>query len=293
VNPVLLYFISGESLYSGAALLLAVIAFSPFIHRKLVRVRNLAAWLALIMIIMAAPPFSWAVAGMFLLTFMAWYVAWNSVVIHGRKLRIASALILGLLIIHGVVLEYPHRLLPRIEGAASDHLVVIGDSISAGLAPGIPPWPIVMEQATGIPVRNLSRVGATVADGIGMAAKATPNDRVVLVEIGGNDLIAGLSSGQFEKSLEIVLSRLGSPGRTVVMLELPSLPHRAGYGRVQRRLASKYGVPLIPKRYFVKVISGADATSDGLHLSSEGARRMADLVAQVFSAVLKPTRSGQ
>ena len=257
------------------------------------RVRNLAAWLALIMIIMAATPFSWPTAGMFLLTFMAWYIAWNSDGAHGRKPRIALALILGILVIYGVALEYPHRRLPQIDGSRGDHLVVIGDSISAGLAPRIPPWPIVMQQATGIPVKNLSQVGATVTDGIGMAAKVTPDDHVVLVEIGGNDLIAGLSSRQFGKSLEIILSRLASPGRTVVMLELPLLPHRTGYGRVQRQLASKYGASLIPKRCFVKVISGADATSDGLHLSSEGTRRMADLVAQAFSAVLKPNRGSQ
>jgi lysophospholipase L1-like esterase len=75
------------------------------------------------------------------------------------------------------------------------------------------------------------------------------------------------------------------------MFELPLLPQRIAYGQIQRRLAEKYGVWLIPKRFFVRVISGKDATSDGLHLTALGAQRMASLVAQVLSPVLKPIRS--
>ncbi len=72
---------------------------------------------------------------------------------------------------------------------------------------------------------------------------------------------------------------------------MPLLPNKIGYGQVQRRLAAKYRISLIPKRYFIDVISGANATSDGLHPSDTGARRMAALVAQALSPVLK-SRAG-
>jgi acyl-CoA thioesterase I len=71
------------------------------------------------------------------------------------------------------------------------------------------------------------------------------------------------------------------------MFELPLLPDRIAYGRIQRRLALKYGVSLIPKRYFTDVIAGREATSDGLHLTYLGADRMAAVVAQVLLPVLK------
>jgi hypothetical protein len=67
------------------------------------------------------------------------------------------------------------------------------------------------------------------------------------------------------------------------MFELPLLPHKIGYGRAQRRLAQKHNVHLIPKRYFIHVLTGADATSDGLHLSQSGAHRMASLVATLLN----------
>jgi acyl-CoA thioesterase-1 len=122
-----------------------------------------------------------------------------------------------------------------------------------------------------------------------MAAQVLPEDRVVLIEIGGNDLLAGLPSSEFGRSLEAILSIVATPGRTVVMFELPLLPNVIQYGQIQRRLAANYGVWLIPKRYFVGVISGANATSDGLHLSETGTRRMAVRVARVLSAVLRPS----
>jgi lysophospholipase L1-like esterase len=71
------------------------------------------------------------------------------------------------------------------------------------------------------------------------------------------------------------------------MFELSLLPNKIAYGQIQRRLATKYRVLLIPKRFLVDVIGGANATSDGLHLSEAGARRMATLMAQALLPVLK------
>jgi len=107
-------------------------------------------------------------------------------------------------------------------------------------------------------------------------------------------LITGVPSDHLVV-IDATLSKLAAPGRTVVMFELPLLPHKIAYGQIQRRLATKYGVFLIPKRYFADAISGADATSDGLHLSNLGARRMASLVENALSHVLgvaRPTSGG-
>jgi acyl-CoA thioesterase-1 len=287
VNPVLLYFISGESLYSGAALLLCVLILSLLRKQEpFVRIRNLIAWLALILIVMAAPPFSWVLIAVFFAAFVAWYFSCNTAASR-EILQVVATLALGAVVFYGIALEYPHRRLPIITGPVGNKLVVLGDSVSAGLDPRVA-WPRIMQQSTGIQVRNLSRVGATTADGAVVAAQVTPDDGTVLVEIGGNDLIAGLSSSRFERSLDLLLARVTSGKRMVVMMELPLLPYRIGYGRAQRRLASKYGVWLIPKRYFVEVISGSDATLDGLHLTPEGSTRMAKLVAHVLSPVLRP-----
>jgi acyl-CoA thioesterase-1 len=290
MNPVALYFASGEALYPGAVLLLLAMAISPYVQALWqVRLRNIAGWLALAMIVMACPPFPWIVDAIFLGTFALWFIAWNQTA-PGQsrdRLRPTTTIILLVLLLVLPTMERSHRTIPLISGEPSDHLVVIGDSISAGLGSNVPAWPVVFQQLTGMSVKNLAGAGAQTIDAQVMAEKVTQDDRVVLVEIGGNDLLMGVPSKEFEHALDALLSKLVKPGRSVAMFELPLLPHKIAYGQIQRRLAAKYGIYLIPKRYFADVIGGADATSDGLHLSTAGAHRMAELVARIFAPILK------
>src|SRR5260370_21681953 len=102
----------------------------------------------------------------------------------------------------------------------SDHLVIIGGSIPSGIDPQVPPWPTVMQDTTGIRVKNLSSVGAFTAEGLGRAAKVESEDRVVLIEMGGNDLIGGVRCVQFGRSFDPTLQKVTAPGRTVLMFEL-------------------------------------------------------------------------
>jgi acyl-CoA thioesterase-1 len=286
VNPLILYFVSGESFYPGAALLTLMTVVSPSLASpRLRRARNVLAWVSLLLIVMACPPFPWFAYAGLALSFVVWYSISNFRAVGTSTRRMCSVPLVGLLV--GMTIsELPHRTLPVITGPTDDHLVVIGDSISAGLDPRVPPWPIIFEQKTGVPVRNLSKVGATTLEGIELTSGIRVNDHVVLIEVGGNDLIADLPSATFNTRLETMLGKVSAPTRTVLMFELPLLPHKIGYGQIQRRLARKYGVWLIPRRYLVSVIQSADATSDGLHLTVPGTRRMADFVAKALSPVL-------
>jgi hypothetical protein len=133
------------------------------------------------------PPFAWTIDAIFLATFVLWYVASN-VAGPGRRLvnfRIAAATILLLLLLSLSALEFIHCRLPVIAAPVSGHVVVLGDSISSGIGSRQPPWPAVFQQMTGVSVRNLARPGAGVAEGRSMAAQVLPEDRVVLIEIGG------------------------------------------------------------------------------------------------------------
>jgi lysophospholipase L1-like esterase len=65
------------------------------------------------------------------------------------------------------------------------------------------------------------------------------------------------------------------------------LPLQARYGRIQRDLAAKQGVALIPKRILGRVLSARDATIDGLHLSTIGSQLMAEAVLEVIGPLLK------
>lgn len=291
MNPAALYLVSGDSLYPGAALLLVAIVWPWSPIRRLLILRSLTTWLGIALIVMACPPISSWILIVFFVAFLLWLSTKNQVRAGSlaKQLRIAATCILLVCLFAVPVSEFLHRLMPRVSGQASDHLVVIGDSISAGIDPRTPAWPTFFQQRAGIPVQNLSRAGAGVTEALLMASQVKPQDAVVLIEIGGNDLLSGASAKEFGRALDSVLSLLSTPRRTLVMFELPLLPHKIGFGQAQRRLSAKYGVFLIPRHFFRQVLSGTDATSDGLHLSESGARRMSELVAKALSPVLEAT----
>ena len=75
MNPVALYFVSGESLYAGVAILMLAIVVSPFLKQQwMLRLRSAVAWLALALIIMACAPFAWIVDATFLALFATWFI---------------------------------------------------------------------------------------------------------------------------------------------------------------------------------------------------------------------------
>jgi acyl-CoA thioesterase I len=295
VSPLFLYFASGESLYSGALLLIVAIVISMSRKISITGLRGIAAWLGLAMMIMACPPFSGTVDALFGAAFLVWFIAINKDASRSSWSRIrvgASGVLISFVLVLSAV-EFSHRKMPVILGPAGDHLVVIGDSISSGLDSRTPAWPSLMQRMTGIEVRNLARPGATTQDARTMARQVLPEDHIVLLEIGGNDLIGDTSASEFGRQLNALIAQLTASGRTIAMFELPLLPQKIEYGQVQRRLAAKYGVVLIPKRFLARVMTGVNATTDGLHLSSVGAQRMVAIVTQVFVHVLKarPTAS--
>ena len=290
MNPVALFFASGDSLYAGSVLLLLSVAIPPTVKRRSVlQVRNVIAWLALLAMVMACPPFGWTVDVIFVAVFILWYLAANWAERHylAARWRAATATVLVLLAVGLSASELRHRAMPRITAAAGDHLVVIGDSISAGLGGSGQAWTVVFQKMTGVPVKNLAQPGARAIDGLAMAEKLTAEDRMVVIELGGNDLLDDAPSAQFARDMENLVAKVVAPGRTVLMFELPLLPHKIGFGRVQRRVVAEHGIFLIPKHCFTAVLSGVDATSDGLHLSKPGAEHMAALMAKVVSPVLK------
>jgi acyl-CoA thioesterase-1 len=130
---------------------------------------------------------------------------------------------------------------------------------------------------------NLSRPGDTVASAIEGQLPDIPSPRrgdLVIVEVGGNDMLEGGRSDVFEENLAELSGSLAGPGREIVMFELPLLPGRWAWGRAQRRIARDDGVTLIPKRVLAGVLLEPDNTEDGLHLTRQGHERLASAVAE-------------
>jgi acyl-CoA thioesterase-1 len=164
-------------------------------------------------------------------------------------------------------------------------LGIIGDSVTAGVGErGVVNWPRVLADRYGVAVHDHSEMGANVSTALKQVASVSTDERLVLLEIGGNDLLGEVSAERYEAGLSKLLAAVRQPGRVVVMLELPLPPTYNAYGRIQRRLAQRHRVLLVPKRVLLSILQQGDTTLDTIHLTQEGHERMADAIWSVVNA---------
>jgi acyl-CoA thioesterase-1 len=110
----------------------------------------------------------------------------------------------------------------------------------------------------------------------------------VIVEIGGNDLLGSTTTTKFAADLEALLKHLQTADRQILMFELPLPPFFIEYGRIQRSLAARHNVALIPKRVLLSIIAGNGSTLDSIHLTQSGHQDMADSVWCVLQPAFEP-----
>jgi len=108
---------------------------------------------------------------------------------------------------------------------------VIGDSVSAGMSDADKEtWPKLLARQHDIDVRDFSKMGATVGSARKQAAQIGDCAGLVLLEIGGNDLLGSTTADQFEERLDQLLRDVCRADRPVVMVELPLPPWPIGLG---------------------------------------------------------------
>lgn len=157
-------------------------------------------------------------------------------------------------------------------------LIVLGDSLSSGGFGESQPWPSIAAAQLGAKVVNLSMPGETASSAMqNQLPLLPPPERgdCVVVAVGGNDMLEGHPSAAYEAALDSILASASSSTRPVVMLELPIVPGEWRFGAIQRSLARKHGVALVPKRAIAAVLLEPGSTSDGLHPTQQGHERLA------------------
>lgn len=177
-------------------------------------------------------------------------------------------------------LEIPYHLTPTLNAASSRSITVIGDSVTAGMGGSdkSEKWPTILAKQHGVIVQDVSHMGETAASALKRARSHQIASPIVILEIGGNDLLGSTSSAQFSRDLDALLTHVSAPGRQLMMFELPLPPFYHEYGRVQRSLARKHNVSLVPKRVFLSILAATGSTLDTIHLTQIGHDRMAACV---------------
>lgn len=162
-------------------------------------------------------------------------------------------------------------------------VLALGDSLTAGA--GVTPeqaWPALLAQRTGWQVVNGGVNGDTSAQGLQRLPALLDEHRpaLVMVTLGGNDMLRRLPIQALEENLARVVVKCKAEGVQVVMVATPQ-PTLAGavlrnlsapefYGRV----AASHQVPLIEDA-IAEVLSDPVLKGDQIHPNAEGHARLA------------------
>jgi acyl-CoA thioesterase I len=294
---VIYFFGSGDAFFAGLMLALGgILAAALRPTPGWIRLASLLGVLGLILVVASAVPQPIWLYSLWGIVLIAWLVAERRAIRPGLRngLRATAAFASILL----AALELPYQFCPTLDAHVRPVLTIFGDSVAAGMGESAEDtWVGRLERERRIPIRNHAGPGAKVASALRRAQEASLDDGIVLLEIGGNDLLGGTPAADFERDLDALLSHVSAPSRTVLMFELPLPPLRNEYGEIQRRLATKHNVRLIPRRVFIRVLTASDATSDSVHLTSTGHALMAqtvwDLIGSAFAETDRPVPGRQ
>lgn len=278
------HFAGGDAFFSGiAAILVAEMLFSRQFTQRGRRAARFPAVIGGLFVALSATPLPVWFYGIWGTFFCVWlYFESRPFSAAQRRMSVRLNIVTGLMCLIALGMEVPYRTMDRSGDKQYSTLMIIGDSISAGsLGSKEQTWPKRFRQKYGVDVIDVSHVGATARSAFQQAKQLEPHPAgLVVIEIGGNDFFGETSGDQFEKDLEALLQVLHQPERRLVMLELPLPPLYNGYGRIQRALAKRFGVTLIPRRRLMQVLSTNGATLDTIHLSEKGHEMMADMIWQ-------------
>jgi acyl-CoA thioesterase-1 len=172
--------------------------------------------------------------------------------------------------------------------------VAFGDSLTAGLGVSTEEsYPAQLQRrldALGYQYRviNAGVSGDTTAG----ALRRVPwvlngSPALVILEVGGNDGLRGLSLDQTRANLEQIIERLQQAGVRVVLagMKLPSnygKDYTDGFEAIYPSLAKRYRLPLIP--FFLEGVAASPTLNqtDGIHPTGQGYEIIAE---QVLTAI--------
>ena len=279
-NLVIYLFGSGLIFFPGTAcvelsLLLSTISSSRWQRRLAVT----AGVSGLILIGLSATPLPYWFYGIAYSTTGVWMIIEHSSRVKLVRRKVRLRVVTALIWLVAVAWESPYQRSPAIVVRGSPTLFVIADSITAGVGEReAVTWPVLIQRTHQIKLHDFSRMGAGVAAAYRQAEGLPDSGGLVLIEIGGNDMLGTTTLPNFERGLEQLLTRVCQTDRTVMMFELPLPPLFNEYGRIQRRVAAQHRVPLIPKRLLIGVLTTPGNTLDSIHLTQAGHTQMSELV---------------
>ncbi|ACS84859.1 Lysophospholipase [Musicola paradisiaca Ech703] len=180
-----------------------------------------------------------------------------------------------------------------LRALATDTLLVLGDSLSAGYRmAGNQAWPELLNDrwrahTPDIQVVNASISGDTAAQGLARlpALLNQHQPRWVLIELGGNDGLRGFPPQNLERDLSNIIARIKTANAEPLLMQI-RLPSNYGrrytetFSAVYPRLAQQFSIPLLPFFMEQVYLKPEWMQDDGIHPTRDAQPFIADWMAR-------------
>jgi len=177
---------------------------------------------------------------------------------------------------------------PRAEHGSPLRIVVLGDSLTAGLGVRTDEaFPAILERRLrdagfAVAVANAGVSGDTSAGGLRRLDWALGSGAdILVVALGANDGLRGLPVDQMKRNLAEIIERAGRRGAAVLLAGMEAPPNYGdeythAYREAFRALAREHAVAFVP--FLLQGVAGVPGLNqpDGLHPTAAGARQIAD-----------------
>lgn len=168
--------------------------------------------------------------------------------------------------------------------AAGDIVLAFGDSLTYGT--GAKPeasYPEVLSQLIG---RNVVRAGVPGEQTAGGLARLPAlldehRPRLVIVCLGGNDMLRKQPQAAIESNLRDILRTIRSRGIDAVLIGVPEPGLITSAPDFYASLAREFGIPY-EGRIVTSVLYSPELKSDPIHPNAAGYRRMAEAIAKLL-----------
>jgi len=190
---------------------------------------------------------------------------------------------------HAASVNHPVRLHP------TKPVVCIGDSLTSGVSP-YGGYPDDLAELLTVPVVNLGQPGITAEEALKVLPKLREaKPQAVVIELGGHDFLKGRGRVATKRDLEKLIDASHDLGAEVVLMEVPRGFIVDPFAGIERELAHKHDLELIPDSAIRNLvlfsphappgmwIGEPHLSDDGLHPNANGNTYLAERVAKTLA----------
>lgn len=169
-------------------------------------------------------------------------------------------------------------------------IVCLGDSITSGVGaePG-QPYTTLLSSRLGTQVINQGVPGDTAERGLSRVDEALAADPwLVVVELGGNDILNRIPPERTEAALRQILQRLLAANVAVVLVEV-EVPFAGRYAEIYSRLGDEFDVPVLEDT-LGEILTDAALKADPIHPNARGHEVLAEALAEEIEPIVEARR---